>query len=112
MIFNQNQIEELKQVSPGLSQAEEGGRTYFLLKNYPLPHGCIPASMDLLLCPNPGNGYTSTLYFASKPSGCPQRNWLSLVHILSQNWISFSWQSSPGHTLLQMLHLHLDALNL
>lgn len=110
MNFNQVHIEELKQVSPGLSQTEDGGRTYFLLKNYPLPEGCIPQTMDLLLCPNPGNGYNSLLYFESKPTGGAARNWNGTIHLFSKNWFSFSWQSSPGHSLLQMLHLHIDAL--
>lgn len=110
MLFDQSQIDELKQVSPDLRCAEDGGRTYFLLKDYPLPNGCTPTSMDLLLCPNPGNGYNSLLYFSTRPTGSLPRNWNGKAHVFGRNWISFSWKSGPGHTLLHMLQLHLNAL--
>lgn len=111
MIYDQNQIDELKQVSPELSFTEDGGRTFFLLKNFSLPEGCTPENMDLLLCPNPRNGYMSLLYFETKPAGIiPSLNWNGTMHLFSKNWYCFSWQSNPGHTLLQMLRLHLNAL--
>lgn len=110
MEFPKDQIDELKQVSPTLRVAEEGGYAYFFLENYPMPKGCSPANIDILLCPQPKNGYNSILYFAVKPAGCPARNWNGNVHVLSRNWYSFSWQTQSGHTLLQMLQIHLNAL--
>lgn len=110
MEFPQVQIDELKQLSPSLSVSEEGGYTYFLIDNHPLPEGCSPAFTDLLLCPMPKGGYSSILYFAEKPIGCVSRNWVGQVHILSKNWHSYSWQTAAGHTLIQMLQIHLNAL--
>ena len=110
MDFPNEQIEELKQVSPDLSIAEEGGYTYILLKNHPLPKGCVPARADLLLCPMPKNSYSSILYFSLKPTGCKERNWNGHAHVLGKNWYSYSWQTQAGHTLLQMLQIHLNAL--
>lgn len=110
MEFPKEQIDELKQVSPNLRVAEEGGYTYFFLENHPMPNGCTPVNIDLLLCPQPKNGYSSILYFAVQPTGCPARNWNGNIHALSRNWYSFSWQTQGGHTLLQMLQIHLNAL--
>lgn len=110
MEFQQDQIDELKLVAPNLSIAEEGGYTYFLLQNFKLPEGCVPSHMDLLLCPTLKNGYSSILYFSQKPTGIPTRNWNGHVHVLGKSWYSYSWKSQPGHTLLQMVLLHLKAL--
>ena len=110
MEFPQLQIDELKLVSPNLSLAEEGGYTYFLLENYSLPKGCVPESMDLLLCPCPKNNYSSILYFSQKPTVMPNRNWQGQVCILGRSWYSYSWRSEAGHSLLQMLQVHLKAL--
>lgn len=110
MEFSKEQIEELKQVSPNLRQSEEGGYTYFFLENYPLPIGCRPDRIDLLLCPMPKNGYSSILYYAVKPTDCVVRNWNGNVHVLGRNWYSYSWQTQTGHSLIQMLQIHLNAL--
>ena len=110
MEFSKEQIEELKQISPNLGMAEEGGYSYILLKDHPLPAGCKPERMDLLLCPMPKGGYSSILYFAQRPIGCMDRNWNGHAQVLGRAWYSYSWKMKAGYTLLQMLQIHLNAL--
>ncbi len=108
--FPQEQIDELKQVSPILGIAEEGGKTYLLLKDYPLPVGCNPGNVDLLLLPSAKNGYNSILYFSQRPSCASHRNWNGNLNVLGRNWHSFSWKTGTGYTLFQMLQVHLNGL--
>lgn len=112
MTFDPTQIDELKMVSPDLSIAEEGGHTFFLLKNYKLPNGCVPERMDLLFCPTPINGYESILYFAQQPKGIPTLNWNGRVTLVGKNWFSFSWGIAQGRTdsLLQRFMIHINPL--
>lgn len=110
MKFSSEQVDELKQVSPDLAMAEEGGHTYFLFKDYPMPGGCNPESMDILLLPTPKNGYNSILYFSQKPSCAGHRNWNSKISVLGRVWHAFSWKTAGGYTLLQILQVHLNGL--
>lgn len=110
MDFPSEQVDELKQISPDLAMAEEGGNKYFLFKNYPMPVGCSPSNIDLLLLPSPKNGYNSILYFSQKPSCASHRNWNGNVVVLGRAWHSFSWKTAAELTLLQMLQVHLNGL--
>lgn len=110
MDFPENQISELKRIAPDLTQAEEGGHTYIRIKQLPLPEGCNPSSCDVLLCPNPRDNYISRLFFSTRITGCPERNWNFTGRILSENWYAFSWNVPGNLRLAETLLVHLKAL--
>lgn len=104
------QIAELKKISPDLSLAQEGGYSYILIPNLALPDHCIPKSVDVLLCPVPRDGYQSRLFFAQQITGGPARNWNGNIRVLSKNWHAVSWKVNAGLSLVDMLLIHLSAL--
>ena len=118
MDFEKKQIEELKKIAPNLSIAEEGGFTYILIEKLQLPDGCIPSVVDALLCPMLKDGYQSSLFYSTQPSGYPlrsfpnkQHNWNRInVRILDRSWFAQSWQVPTGLKLVEMLLIHLDSL--
>ena len=115
MDFQETQIEELKKIAPNLSIAEEGGFTYILIEKLQLPDGCVPPIVDALLCPMFKDGYQSTLFYSTQPTGYPSRNsshnWnRTNVRILDRNWFAQSWQVPNGLKLVEMLLIHLDSL--
>jgi hypothetical protein len=111
MEFPEDQINELKKIAPDLSIAQEGGFTYILIKNLHMPTGCEPAVVDALLCPMPKDNYQSTLFFAAKITGCPQRNWnRENVRILGSNWFAISWRTQANMRLMEMVQVHLNAM--
>lgn len=109
MQFPQDQIDELKQIAPILSFIEDGGHSYFLIKQFPLPEGCSPSEMDLLLCPLAHTGYNSRLFFAQAITGCPQRNWNGSLRVLDKNWFAISWNVPVDLRLAETLLVHLNA---
>ena len=111
MNFLEDEINELKRIAPDLSIAQDGGITYIRIDNLQLPDGCVPATVNALLCPQPREGYQSSLFYSSKITGCPIRNWnRNNVRILGENWYAISWQVKPGLRLAEMLQIHLSAL--
>jgi hypothetical protein len=105
------QIEELKQLFPGVQRCDEGGYAYFLLPDLPLPAGCTPSKIDVLLCPMQRDGYPSRLFFAQKVQSPVSQNWNTACRILERNWQAFSWiVDQPGLRLAQMVAAHLEAL--
>jgi hypothetical protein len=116
MALLSDQMEELRRIYPDASEATEGGVPYVLIRRAPMPEGCVPATLDVLLCPTEQNGYQSKLYFESRVE-CPPKpgrnlNWNGTVRILERNWAMLSWQI-PGGTsqrLVQMVQSHLEAL--
>lgn len=110
MLFSEEEINELKTIAPALSQAQEGGYTYILISGLVLPDGCIPATVDALLCSQPKDGYHSRLFFAEPIAGSPVRNWNGNIRVLDRNWHAISWQTQPGLRLAEMLSVHLKAL--
>lgn len=111
MNFPETQISELKKIAPNLSLAQEGGISYILIKDLPLPSGCDPSVTDALLCPTQRDGYESTLFYSTQITGCPPRNWNRLnVRILDNNWSAVSWKVQSGLRLAEMLQIHLSAL--
>jgi hypothetical protein len=110
MNFDATQIEELKQIAPSLSHAQEGGYNFILIEKFKLPEGCQPAAADLLLCPTPRDGYLSRLFFSSKIMGCPSRNWNGNIRVLGKNWFAISWKVPAGLRLAEILLVHLKAL--
>lgn len=111
MVFPQDQIDELKSITPSLRQTEEGGYTYLLIENYQLPDGLLPSQVDLLLCPMSRDGYESRLYFSQQITGCSKPpNWNGNVRVIGRNWIAFSWRTNPGLRLADMLLIHLHGL--
>jgi len=105
-----DQIEELKKISPNLSLAQEGGYNYILIRDLQLPDKCIPSIVDALLCPTQREGYPSRLFFSSKITGCPARNWNGNIRVLGQNWFAISWKTNGATRLTEKLIVHLKAL--
>jgi hypothetical protein len=110
MSFPEDQVAEVKRFYPDVLAAKDGGITYLVLRDAPLPAGCNPPRMDLLLCPSERDGYTSRLYFAERVTCNNNLNWNGMVRVIERNWHAFSWRVDPGLRLLQMLLAHLGAL--
>ena len=110
MDFDEIQIEELKQIAPNLSMAQEGGYQYILIKDLKLPEGCSPSIVDALLCSKPRDGYESRLFFSAQISGCPARNWNGHIRVLEKNWYAISWKVPSGQRLYEILLIHLNSL--
>ncbi|MDQ3816270.1 MAG: hypothetical protein M3362_01100 [Acidobacteriota bacterium] len=110
MQFPDDQIEELKQLCPGVRQYEEGGVTYFFLPQLHLPDGCSPAQVDALLCPTAHHGYTSRLFVERLIASPQSRNWSTNARIMERNWHAISWQIPQTNLrLAQTLALQLRA---
>ena len=111
MALPEDQVAELKQFFSNIQAAQEGGITYLKLPGAVLPTGCTPATMDLLLCPSPRDGYESRLYFAARVQGRGAAlNWNGNTRVLEQNWVAYSWKVQGGLRLAQMVLAHLQAL--
>jgi hypothetical protein len=112
VIFADEQIAELKQLSPELSAGVEGGTTYFLLPLLQLPKHCTPRVVDVLLCPTPQDGYEFRLYFAQQISGRNANNWhVQNRRILERNWYAFSYKTNQHQLrLAQMVNLLMNVL--
>lgn len=111
MEYSEDQIEEVKAMWPQARMAAEGGTTYVLIENATLPAGLTPSRVDLLFCPTSREGYHSRLFFSSRVSGGPDRNWNGdRVRILERDWFAMSWQVPPGQRLAQTILSHLRAL--
>jgi len=109
MNFDEDEIAELKLISPNLSVAQEGGSQFILISALLLPSGCQPKSVDALLCPTFRDGYNSRLYFSDKITGSPARNWNGQLRLLERNWFAISWQVPGGLRLAEILLVHLNA---
>jgi hypothetical protein len=110
MSYPQDQIDQLKAISPLLSTAEEGGITYIVFESLSLPENCTPSTVRALLCPVPRDGYQSRLYFSVMPGGCPALNWNGNIRVLGETWYAFSWLTAPNLRLSEMLLMHLKPL--
>jgi len=112
MDFPKEQIEELKQIYGEVGFCEEGGYNYFFIPNLPLPDGCAPEKVDVLLCPMTRDSYPSRLFFAEKIKTKTERNWnANGTHILERNWYAFSWKvNQPNLRLIQIIRAHLRGL--
>lgn len=104
------EIAELKLLSPEVGRVEEAGCTYFLLPLVHLPDGCVPSSTDVLLCPTSRDGYASRLFLAERIESKTQCNWQATVRIAERSWHVFSWKVAPNLRLAQMVAAHLRAL--
>jgi len=56
-MYPADQIDELKELCPGLCHFEEAGTGYLVLPAMEMPPGCQPAKADMLLCPGGRDGY-------------------------------------------------------
>jgi hypothetical protein len=104
------EIDELRSVCESVSQANESGVTFLLLKGLQLPAGCTPSTVDALLCPSSRDGYDSRLYFAQQIQTSGNPNWTAQQRILDRNWAVFSWRTQPGLRPAQMVAVHLWGL--
>jgi hypothetical protein len=111
-MLSQDQVDELKGLYPGLSLITEAGVHYLLIPNLPLPNGCVPEKLDVLLCPTARDGYSSRLFFAQQVRGPRPLNWnANGVRISERNWHAFSWKiGASAQRLAQMVASHLTAL--
>jgi hypothetical protein len=109
MIFNEDEIAELKMINPNLGTAQEGGNHFILISGLLLPSGCQPGIVDALLCTSMREGYNSRLYLSEQIAGCPARNWNGQLRLLDRNWFAISWQVPPGLRLAESLLVHLNA---
>jgi hypothetical protein len=105
-----DQVAEVKRFYSEIASAREGGITYLLLRDAPLPPRCAPPRMDLLLCPFERDGYSNRLFFAERVQCSKGLNWNGGVRVLERNWYAFSWRVAGGLRLLQMVQEHLRAL--
>ena len=113
MCFFEEEITQLKNITPNLCIAEEGGYTYIFIEGLKLPDNCQPKIVDALLCPTPICVYKSRLYFSQKIEGCPpSRNWNGNLRAIDRNWFAISWQSNDGLKLHEMLSIHINALRI
>jgi hypothetical protein len=111
MSFPQDEVDELKQLFPGISSAAEGGIEYFLIPSLRLPQGCDPETVDALLCPLPRDGYPSRLFLGQLVRCSSNPNWNKQnERILERNWFAFSFKVRPGLRLAQLVASHLKGL--
>lgn len=111
MNYPQEQINELKRLSPNVSYAEEGGYHYFLIQGLQLPDGCHPNSSDVLLCPQLREGYQSRLFFPTQVGSSKQLNWNGSTFIFNRQWFAYSWRLQQSDLrLAQMVASHLKGL--
>ncbi len=110
--FPEDEISELKSMFPGVKYAQEGTYDYFLIAGLKLPPNCLPATVDVLLCPNQREGYNSRLYFSELVQSGKPLNWnVRGAWILDRAWHAFSWQLQPtDRRLSQMVAAHLRGL--
>jgi len=111
MSFDKDQIREMEKSFPGFKHSEEGGFDYFYIPKLNLPNGCVPETVEALLCPQLRDGYNSRLFLSQQITGCPQRNWNGTYRILDRTWYAISWQTTPSSNLFQMLLIHLRAFD-
>ncbi len=112
MAFPSDQLLELRTLAPNAGEAQERGVVYLFLPALALPHGCMPAAVDALLCPVQHGGYQTRLYLSDQvsASGLTTLRW-SRAHILDREWHVLSWQVPGGAQLrlVQMVAAHLRA---
>lgn len=111
-MYPADQIDELKELCPGLCHFEEAGTGYLVLPAMEMPPGCQPAKVNMLLCPGGRDGYTSRLFFSEKIQTAKQLNWNALNFRIGERiWHGYSWRTPGGNLrLAQMVITHLSAL--
>jgi hypothetical protein len=113
MGFDSDQIAELKQFYPELSEQDEGGQTLILISNLKLPDGCTPEVVDALLFPFTRDNYPSRLYLSQKITHKGEGlNWAPPTGAIIGNrqWWAVSWHTHQvSQRLLGMVTAHLQA---
>lgn len=112
MKTTEEQLTELQRFYPNAEVIPEGGIDFIFIPNLKLPSGCIPDTVDSLLCPVTRDGYSSRLFYSQKIDGIPLKNWNGNLRICDRNWVSYSWKSKSGMQLLEMVRYHLSTLTL
>lgn len=110
MAAPQDQVDELKILFGEIKAYEEAGITYFLIPSLQLPDGCVPLTVDALLCPVPRDGYNGRLFFAEQVQTKTARNWNGHFRICERNWRAFSWTVPANLRLAQIVTLILSAM--
>jgi hypothetical protein len=101
-----DEVEELRALTPGAMAMPEGGVEYFLLPGIKVPG--LAGLVDALLCPQQHSGYTTRLFLSSVVPGKGQ-NWRPHT-ILSRQWHACSWNDVPANQrLAEILAQHLRA---
>lgn len=106
-----HQIDALKSVFPDLEVGKEGGTDFILIREMPLPDGCVPNRVDGLLCPSARDGYPSRLFLSESIAHFGKgTNWNAAgVRILGRQWWAVSWMTRADQTLIEMIQNHLIA---
>lgn len=106
-----DEYDELKLLCASVSTGTEGAIEYVALRKLRLPAHCSPAEVDVLLCPQPRDGYATRLFFSTQVRGRGTPNWSGITRILEENWAVFSYKDVPGSLrLAQILAAHLRGL--
>jgi len=101
-------VEELKELYGEARSGSESGRTFYLIPAMPLPPGCSPDAVDVLLCPSERDGYPSRLFFAQQVQGPGSRSWNTTARILERTWYAYSWRvPQTDLRLAQLIQAHL-----
>jgi hypothetical protein len=106
----EDQILEVKRFYPRAEIIPEGGINFVFIPELELPSGCIPRNVDALLCPVMRDGYNTRLFYAQMIEGIPTKNWNGILRLCDRNWVSYSWKSTEGMELIQMIMYHLSTL--
>lgn len=112
MKTTEEQMTELQRFYPDAKVIPEGGIDFVFIPNLKLPSGCIPETVDALLCPVLRDGYHTRLFYSEKIAGIPPKNWNGNIRICDRSWVSYSWKSRDGMELLAMVRYHLSTLTL
>lgn len=108
----EEQFLEVQRFYPDAIIIPEGGVNYVFIPDLELPSGCVPQKIDALLCPVLKNGYQSRLFYTQKIEGIASRNWNGNLRLCDRTWVSFSWKSKDGMSLLEMMRYHLYTLTI
>ena len=110
MQFADDLIDEVRAVFGNASQMTEGTTSFVIVKGIqPLPG--TEDERDVLLLPEPCDGYPSRLFFNSVI--LPQkRNWNGRRSFLERDWYAFSWNGiePAGQRPLTLIRQHLRPL--
>ena len=104
------ELDELRGLSPEAAIYTEGGKDYILLPNVRVPDPTSSLVTDILFCPTDRDGYPSRLFFAQQAPSKTARQWTSF-RIIGREWWAYSWRVDTGtNSLLQLIGIHLGAL--
>lgn len=110
MPLMEQELDELRKISPEAAIYSEGGKDYVLMPYVRVPDPSSALVTDLLFCPTEREGYPSRLFFAQQVPSKTARPWTSF-RIIGREWWAYSWRVEAGtNSLLQLIGIHMGAL--